>query len=286
MPANPTFAIIGGDRRLTCLAQEISRSYPVTCCGTSESLGNFRPISALLNTIQTCDVLVFPMPFSKDGFTLSGTEISIEEIIDRIPAGKIHIFGGKFPNRFKARCTELDIPYTDWMDSELVSLPNAVLTAEGAVLEALQHTPNSLAYTNAAVLGYGRCGKALAVRLKNLCLQTTVFARNPIQRLEAEMAGIQSEPLENLAEKIAQYGLLFNTIPAMVLGKTECSLLSPETNLLDLASGDIAEHVDIKTICSTAANAVLCPGLPGKYFPKAAGHILAQAVLTQMKTST
>ncbi len=286
MPANPTFAIIGGDRRLTCLAQELSQSFPVVCCGTSEPLGSFRSVPALLDTIQTCSVLIFPMPFSKDGFTVSGTEIPIGEIIDKIPAGKIHIFGGKLPDRFKTRCMELGIPYTDWMDSELVSLPNAVLTAEGAILEALQRTPNSLAYTNAAVLGYGRCGKALAVRLKNLCLQTTVFARNPVQRLEAEMAGIQAEPLENLAEKAAQFGLLFNTVPAMVLGKAECSRLSPGTSLLDLASGDIGEHMDVETIRSANANAALCPGLPGKYFPKAAGHILAQAVLTQMKTST
>jgi len=286
MLTKPTFAIIGGDRRLICLAQEISQTYPVVCCGTSEPLENSRPVSKWNDIVQSCDVLIFPMPFSKDGLHLSGTELPIEEVTASIPAGKLHIFGGKIPQPFRRHCEGLGIPCIDWMELDTVSLPNAVLTAEGAILEALQHTPGGLTYTNAAVLGYGRCGKALAVRLKNLCPQITVFARNPIQRSEAEMMGLPAEPLETLPEKAGSYGLLFNTIPAAALQQASCLSLSPGTVVLDLASGRLADHMDINAIRSAGADALLCPGLPGKYFPNAAGHILAQAVFMQISASS
>ena len=286
MTTKPTFAVIGGDRRLSCLAQELSKTFPVFRCGAPETLENTQPVSDWYNAVQSCDIPVLPIPFSKDSLNLSGTEIPVEEVINSIPAGKLHIFGGKFPQRFKQHCTGLGIPYTDWMELETVSLPNAILTAEGAILEALQRTPGGMMYARAAVLGYGRCGKALAFRLKNLCPQVTVFARSPVQRLDAELMGISAEPLESIPEKIGSYSLLFNTIPAGVLQQDSCLSLSPGTAVLDLASGKLSDHMDIDAIRSVGADAVLCPGLPGKYFPSAAGHILAQSVFMQLSASS
>ncbi len=286
MPAKPVFTVIGGDKRLYYLAQELLHTNPVICCGTAETPDGAVCAGRLPDAALGGDILVFPMPFSPDGENIpASSPITVEEAIRAVLPKHRHVFGGRLPEELKARCRELNVPFSDWMEMETVSLPNAILTAEGTVLEALRHSPDGLYRTKAAVLGYGRCGKAAAVRLKSLCQQVTVYARNPIQRMEAEMAGVCGEPLEMLPEQVERYGLLVNTIPSMVLPGDISSCLSSDALVLDIASGKLADHIDIPSTqdLGSGVQAIICPGLPGKHFPRAAGRILAHGCLTHLK---
>lgn len=285
MPAKSVFTVIGGDKRLYYLAKELLETGPVICYAAAEFPQGAIRADSLREAFQAGDILLFPVPFTRDGETISAAApISIQEAVGEIQKEHRYVFGGKLPEQLKARCRELNVPFFDWMELENVALPNAILTAEGAVLEALQaHV--SLYRTCAAVLGYGRCGKALAARLRGLCAETVVFARNPLQRAEAEMQCVPAEPLEALSGSIGQYGLLFNTIPSMVMSGEMCSRLFPGAVILDLASGALEQHMDTAAIRSAGAGAALCPGLPGKCFPEEAGRILARAVLTELNAS-
>ncbi|MCI9456359.1 MAG: hypothetical protein HFE44_05185 [Oscillospiraceae bacterium] len=287
MPAKSVFTVIGGDKRLYFLAQELLKTGPVICCAAVEVPQGAVRADSLREAFQAGDILLFPVPFTRDGETIpAAAPISIQEAVKEIRKEHRYVFGGKLPEQLKARCRELNVPFFDWLELESVALPNAILTAEGAILEALQ-AHASLCRTRAAVLGYGRCGKALAARLRGLCTETVVFARNPLQRAEAEMQCIPAEPLEALSGSMSmgQYGLLFNTIPSMVMSGEMCSRLSPGAVILDLASGALEQHMDTAAIRSAGARAALCPGLPGKYFPEEAGRILARAVLTELNAS-
>lgn len=283
----PVFTIIGGDKRLYYLAQELLAAGSVICCGTSETPNGAECEEHFQTAVQSGDILIFPVPFTKDGKTIPAAfPISIEEAVQAVRARHLHLFGGKLPEAVKARCQELAVPCSDWMELESVSLPNAILTAEGVILEALQRTSSGLYQTKAAVLGYGRCGKAAASRLKGLCRQVTAFARNPLQRAEAEIQCIPAECLESLPEQLEQYDLLINTIPSMALTGEIVSRLSEEAVILDLASGRLEEHISAEVLHAAGERAVLCPGLPGKYFPREAGRILARTVIERMKAVT
>ena len=51
------------------------------------------------------------------------------------------------------------------MDMEEISLENAIATAEGAISLAVSQCPINLHRCRCLILGYGRCGQALADRL-------------------------------------------------------------------------------------------------------------------------
>lgn len=65
---------------------------------------------------------------------------------------------------------------------EPLALRNAVPTAEGCIGLLLHHRTRTLAGSPVLVLGFGRVGQALAVRLAALGARVTLAARSPAQR--------------------------------------------------------------------------------------------------------
>lgn len=276
MPNLEPFAVIGGDRRMDHLSKYLLKTRPVVRWMPCQ------PLAALEEALAIGQHLIFPMPFSRDGEHISGTDGetgAIPQLLPMLRRGHRSLFGGQIPPQVHACCGELGIRCFDWMEMEDVALPNAVLTAEAAIAETVLRTGHSLSGANCLILGYGRCGQALARRLRYLTSSVTVAARNPFQRLSAQSEGFSALALSGLFEELPRFDLLFNTIPAMVLpGKSTCAL-PPDAVLLDLASGPLSSHAEID---GCRCLALSCPGLPGKYFPKDAGEILARAVLSRL----
>ena len=104
-----------------------------------------------------------------------------------------------------------------------------------------------------------------------------------MQRLAAECEGFPALPLDEMTASLPGFDLLFNTVPAMILPPETAAVLSSDSVFLDLASGPLSAHIDVP---SYRGIAVSCPGLPGKYYAKDAGEILARAVLARISTSS
>ncbi|HHU76099.1 MAG TPA: dipicolinate synthase subunit DpsA [Firmicutes bacterium] len=155
-----------------------------------------------------------------------------------------------------------------------ISILNAVPTAEGAIQAAMEHTDITIYKSHSFVLGFGRCGRILALTLKALGAEVSVAARRPEVLAWVEAMNLIPVPLGHLAEKISTADIIFNTIPALIIDAEILYRIKSSTLIIDISSFpfgvdfNVAERLNIK--------AVILPGLPGKVAPKTAGKILAQ----------
>lgn len=236
----------------------IEEGYQVTLCEESSL------------DIEKYDVLLLPVASSK---------LNLKQISTQLRKGQ-KVFGGNFPAFFESACIEKKVEYRDYMKEDAIAIKNAVATAEGAIAEAIILGDNNLHGNKSIVLGYGRCAKVLADKLRGLQSQVTVYARNPVQRATAEAYGFYTiSQIEAIQE--TEYGYIFNTIPALLLNKESLAGLKSHTVIIDIASG--SGGVDFEYCKENGIYAKLCPGIPGKYAPLTSAQILFQYVIQNCK---
>ena len=127
------------------------------------------------------------------------------------------------------------------------------------------------------VLGYGRCAKILASKLKGLDANVTICARNKTQRSLANALGLDTMDFKELKRRISQYDYIFNTIPNIILKEEILRKVSKESCIIDIAS--IPGGMDHQMAKDFGICAKLCKSLPGIYSPKSSGIMLAKKVL-------
>jgi dipicolinic acid synthetase A subunit len=181
------------------------------------------------------------------------------------------------------------ISVVDYYDDPVLQLRNALVTAEAALMTAMELTDRTLRDTTVAVLGYGRIGKYLSRLLSNLGAQVTVCARRQESLFEAASEGcrpllITQAPDGGLAPLCRDHAVLFNTVPAPILPQEILLGLEPSTLLMDLASAPFGVgDEDVQE--ATAQNGLRylrAPSLPGSYAPRDAGRIIAECILNRL----
>lgn len=148
---------------------------------------------------------------------------------------------------------------------------NAVPTAEGAIKAAIGRSGLTLYQRPLAILGFGRVGSILALRLQAYGAHVTVFERSRHKRAMAQAMGFPAFPLRSsLCPPIDG---LFNTIPAPVIDE-DWIHMSQSAWIIDLASkpGGILPtlrlHGDLKMRYESLLS------IPGKVAPKRAAEII------------
>lgn len=314
MPQNPPksftdrpahrFAVIGGDGRMTHLAERLSEEGHAVCllgCGQDcllpcRARGELRICTTLGKATEGADAIILPLPASRDGVTVHcprdpACNVPLKEIADLLARNSaLILFGGRIPHDFlshiKESCMNPD-RVTDYYDSEILKLRNAFITAEAAVMTAMEHTDRTLRGTSVAVLGYGRIGKYLARLLCALGAEVTVCARREESLFEAAAEGCRPllmsphDGMGGLRPLCRDHAILFNTVPAHVLGRELLLSLERGALLIDLASspfgvsdGDVQE-----ASAHNGLRYLRAPSLPGSYAPRDAGHIIAECIL-------
>ena len=145
-----------------------------------------------------------------------------------------------------------------------MQIRNAVPSAEGALMIALERMPGTLHGSSAFVIGYGRIGKLLADRLRAFGANVTVFARKESDRAFAEAFSCRAAPIEALAERLGEADVLFNTAPAALLAPEALDALKPEAVFIELASRP----------CCDSERLLLSPALPARTSPAAAAQYI------------
>ncbi len=230
-------------------------------------------------TLNSSMVLVSAIPFSKDGITIpsltSASDMTIDCFMDTTFRGQI-LFAGMISPKIKSHCQQKQMEYYDFMEDDCIAIANGIATAEGAIMEAIVKSPGNLHGSKCLVLGFGRCGKTLAMKLKGLEAQVTVAARKDADLALASALGFHVIALSCLKESIASFDYIFNSIPALVLDSCLLSKLSKEAVIIDIASAP--GGLDYQKAKELGLNANLCLGIPGKVSPKASAQILADTV--------
>lgn len=287
------FAIVGGDLRNVKLAGLLkSGGHDVFTYGMANGLIN----SGVASTefIEKCndiseacgkgEIIVSSIPFTTDGKTLNApfhnSAIDIYEFLSIIPEGRL-LIAGRIPLEIINFAELKGIKVFDLLEREDMSILNAIPTAEGAIQIAMEEMPITIHGCNALVLGYGRIGKMLINLLKSMGANTSVVVRKSKDFAWAEYENVESMDFTHLANKIAKFDLIINTVPALVIEKHTLEFVKHGALIIDLASKpggvdfDSANRLSIKTIHALS--------LPGKVAPTTSAVSMGKVIFNIIK---
>lgn len=216
-----------------------------------------------LSDAAGCDAAVLPQPDSQ-GFS--------EKLAQCAGRGRCAIVGRLTENA----CTALQ--NAGWrvifaQQNEDYALKNALLTAEGAVYCAMDKSKRALRGSVCCVVGYGRIGRELARLLAALGAHIRVAARREAARREAQSAvGAAAFDIPLPESALQGCDMVFNTVPAAVLGDRELLRLPPDALIIELASPPYGVNLEAARRLGLAA--YIESGLPARYAPVSAARLL------------
>ena len=285
------FALLGGDRRQAVVAERlIERGHSVKTFG----LGSF---AAAINGVEICSTpekaisgsnfVLLPLPVSKDKINLSFasdqsiTPISLTSIVElAVKYGAKAIIGGIIPHEIE-RIAEINgIEICDFYLDDKFQCLNALPSAEGALMLAMEHTEITLEGMKALVCGYGRIGSSLASLLKKLGATVTVAARSDAALCDASMSGYSLTRLDgygyNLATAASNCDVVFNTVPAVIFGESILQKMTRYPLYIEIAS--TPGGIDLSAAREKQMRVIFAPSIPGKYAPISAGEYIYEIV--------
>ena len=227
----------------------------------------------ITDVLEEADVVILPIPFTKDRVHILGEGIEILPFIKKC-TGKLVIGGAlsAFTDEFKASNVEC----IDLMEQDSIALLNAIPTAEGAIAKAMEYTDIVLHKSNVLVLGFGRVGKILAHKLKGLDANVFCEARKKKDLAHANALGYNVVKLEELDNVLGNIDIIFSTIPKEILTEDYLKLLKKDAVIIDLASSP--GSVDYMAARKYNIDAHLELGLPSKVAPKSAAKYLKEEI--------
>lgn len=270
--------IVGGDNRQLYLArsmQEDGYEVYVSCLENAPNPSGLAQVG-LHHLAARCQTVIFPLPVTRDGrylnTPLSNLEIWLDDDFARLFIGK-QVFGGMMGKLTATSDLWREADCRDYYAREELVTGNAFLTAEGAVGLAIQEYAGGLGGSRCLVTGFGRIGKALCGMLKGMGARVCCAARKASDL--AAIRAIGCDPLEY--RQLAQpFDLIFNTVPARVLGEEALACQRPDTLLIELAS--TPGGIDLEAAGSLGLRVLAAPSLPGKMSPKAAAELMKESI--------
>lgn len=282
-------AILGGDIRQTYMVQIFRKeNLSVITYGLTHPMIQDICVQGrtMKETVSSSMTLISAIPFSKDGITIpsltSASDMTVSCFLDTSFRGQI-LFAGMISPKIQKCCKQNQVDFYDFMEDDCIAIANGIATAEGAIMEAIVKSPGNLHKSRCLVLGFGRCAKTLAMKLKGLEADVFIGARKDSDLALANALGFGTVSLDRLKESIASYDYIFNSIPALVLDSALLSRIAKDAVIIDIASAP--GGLDYSKARELGLNASLSLGIPGKVSPKASAQILADKVLYHLGLS-
>lgn len=271
-----TFGIIGGDKRQLATAQAIrSDGYNVYVSCFEKTLENSQPLQ---DTVMCSDIIIFPLPLTKDSVTLntpfSDKKITLNEEFAKLFRGK-KVFCPTKERLIQTSRKWQDVWIYDFLGREEMQICNAVPTAEGAIEIAIREYSGTVNGSKCLITGYGRIGKVLAQMLKGMGAEVYVSARRKESLAWIKLNGYTAIEHNNIINS-GDFDIIFNTVPSMILDSKIMAKIAVNALIIDLASlpggvdFDSAKRMGIKTIHALS--------LPGKVAPKTSGEIIKNTI--------
>jgi dipicolinate synthase subunit A len=185
--------------------------------------------------------------------------------------GGAAVFSGIGSAYLSQQCAKHHLSYYTMMDDRGVQVKNAVPTSEGVVAYLIHSLPRTIANSRVLVVGYGVCGKDLALRLKLLGAHIYALVRNREKAWAAQAGGVTPGYLDDVAG--ARFDAVINTVPGRVFSDEMVANLG-DTLLVDIASAPYSFDMAL----AKNKKSVLLPGIPGKYAVQTAGEILGEYI--------
>ena len=276
-----TVLVLGGDKRMIFLADLFAKEYNSYICYNESMTPRNAAVINALSEISKIDIVILPIPsFDKDGILTGTSNISAEKLFSTIPSNTL-IFGAKISDLHRHLAKEYGHRLLDYGENERFNTYNAIPTAEGAMLIAMQNSETTIYESNFIVMGYGRIGKFLSKILRELGGKVTVVSRNDKSLALAECEGLNTMQLNDFCNSPVCCDICFNTIPSNILTEKETRKWEFR-KYIELASfpGGLTETAknEIKDRYISALS------LPGKYFPTTSGKIIYKTIISMISS--
>ena len=271
-----TIGVIGGDSRQAELAQLLATEGHVV---STYGLGRQKTeLAAGLEQTAAADVIVLPLPLCKGDGVLNCMEEPIPTLqLFRRFRPEQRILAGQIKPQQYREAELCGLRLEDYFLREEVTVANAAVTAEAAIQTALERMDRTLLGMDCLVLGFGRIGKLLSLRLAGMGARVTATARTAKDLAWIRACGWRFLRTEQLDGNLGSFGVVFNTIPAPVLGESLLQQFPKDCICVDLASN---QGIDLAAAERLGYSGVWARSLPGRLKPKAAAEILRDAIHT------
>jgi len=221
-----TVCVIGGNACQAYLAEYLNEQGMAV-----HTHNDFNP-----SYLEGCDLLIGPADFYTDGILRS----DINEA-----------------------CATYHVPVVNYMSNREFLIANAELTAEGLLSYVIMNTPFTLNGATGLILGFGRCGSAIAKRLHVLGCRVDAYDLIPEQ-----------------FENPESYDFIINTIPATVITEEILKPLRKNCILFDIAPAP--GGFDKNAVTYLGLNLINCPDIPEITAPKTAGYTLGALAISYL----
>ena len=281
-----TFVLFGRDKRQFEIAKAlVGRGHKVRLClsGSLDSIINGCEVFLDWRQALTgADVVILPLPITRDGSTLAYSDeaVSLERIINcAIKSGCRHIIGGIIPESLQAQF-DSKILFDDYYKCEDLQKKNALPSAEGALMIAMENTDITVRGMRALICGYGRIGKSLAEILYSLGADVTVAARRDESLCEAALKGYKAMRIEaggfDNTSIFKEHDVIFNTVPSQIFSKNCFS--SGDKNALYIEIASAPYGLNITYAREAGVHVIFAPSIPSKYAPSTAGRYIFETI--------
>lgn len=258
-------SVIGGDKRMDFAAEYLSRIFEVErMTEKSAPSGQF-------------DVILLPLPLSKNGKDISGSAPLPFEVIKNyaVDNNTLILAGGESP-ALTDLCNRHGYSLENYFARESLTLKNAALTSEAAAAMLAQSTDGALLDSSALIIGYGRIARYLAARLNAFGCNVTIAARREEQRTTAILDGYNALTIEQALSCPEKYDYIANTAPAMLFTEEKFHEIANHSVYMELAS--LPNSEELAKACG--ARYIFAGGLPGKCSAMAAGKYIAEEAVS------
>nr|WP_317358071.1 dipicolinate synthase subunit DpsA [uncultured Tyzzerella sp.] len=275
------FGILGGDFRYKFLYEMLTNENYIVYTHNNKFIDDENNIKNLDKFLEKIDILIVPIPFTKDNnnvFNIDNENININLLIEKSIKYNIKMFlGGVINSQIKDTLLKNNIKTFDFFEDNSIAILNAIPTAEGAIQTAMEKSYKTIFNSNSLVLGYGRCGKILANMLKGIGANVDVTYRKDEDLAYIKAYGLNPINLYKIKSNINKYDFIFNTIPYEILDKDILLNVDKKSIIIDLASAP--GGLDYNYARELNLQAIYCPSLPGRVAPYTAGEILKDKII-------
>ena len=211
-------------------------------------------------------ITVLPIPTTKDGRMLSGTDVPLASLLTRALPGSL-VVGYGIPLSLSEELERGGAVVLDALFDEEFLKDNAYLTALATVGIIIKSSDRALNDLSFGIVGYGRIGVRLTEMLLFLGARVKVFTSNADTAALLGEAGVATEESSADAD-LSGLDVLINTAPAVIFDSSGASSFLRDMRIIDLASGENFP----------GTNAERYPSIPAKMFPVSSGNVWFRSV--------
>lgn len=281
MKKNKEILIIGGDSRQLYMSDYLEeKGFKTNIYALPEK--KRKCVENLKKSIESADIIILPLPISKDNRYFYSI-VPMKETIDDICAYTADktVFGGMINRGIEAKFRKNGNKIYDFFKREDVTMLNAIPTAQGILKTMIDNIEYTIHSSKCAVFGFGRIARITAQVLNSIGAEVTVCVRKSGDIAAAKAYGYDSCYINEFSNIAYRYDILVNTVPAVIIERDTLKKVKPDCLIIDVASAPFG--TDFASAYELGINVIQCSSLPGKVAPKTAGEIIADGIMNTLK---